>query len=103
MPWSTPGCAMTDITAPAPFVGRSLWADALARLQANKAAMVSLIYLALMTVVCIFGPNFLPHAFTTLYADYVRTPPSLTAYPKPDMIEFALQDAVRRMRADIEE
>ena len=43
---------MTDITASnVPVVGRSLWADALARLKANKAAMVSLIYLALMAIV----------------------------------------------------
>ena len=94
---------MTDIAASAPVVGRSLWADALARLKANKAAMVSLFYLALMALVCIFGPYFLPHAYTTIYPDYVRTPPSLSAYPEPQMIETALQDAVRRMRADLEE
>jgi oligopeptide transport system permease protein len=94
---------MTDITAAAPVVGRSLWADALARLKANRAAMVSLIYLAAMAMVCIFVPNFLPHPYTTIYPDYVRTPPSFSAYPKPDMIQSALQDAIRRMRADIEE
>ncbi len=94
---------MTDIAAPTPIVGRSLWADALARLKANKAAMVSLIYLGLMALVCILGPYFLPHPYTTIYPDYVRMPPSLSAYPKPEMIETALQDAVRRMRADLEE
>src|SRR5262245_35042987 len=103
MPSSIQECAMTDIAAAAPVVGRSLWADALARLKANKAAMVSLIYLALMALACIFVPNFLPHPYTTIYPDYVRTPPSLSAYPKPDMIQSALQDAIRRMRADLEE
>ena len=73
-----------------PVVGRSLWADALARLKANKAAMVSLFYLALVAIVCILGPNFLPHPYTTIYHDYVRTPPSLSAYPEPEMIETAL-------------
>jgi oligopeptide transport system permease protein len=95
---------MTDMTASnAPVVGRSLWADALARLKANKAAMISIIYLAVVAIVCIFGPYLLPHSYTTIYEDYVRTPPSLSAYPKPDMIQSALQDAVRRMRVDLEE
>lgn len=94
---------MTDITASTPFVGRSLWADAFARLKANKAAMISLFYLALMALACIFAPYFLPHPYTTIYPDYVRTPPSLSSYPKPEMIETALRDAVRRMRADVEE
>jgi oligopeptide transport system permease protein len=86
-----------------PTVGRSLWGDAWARLKANKAAMVSLIYLCLMAVVCIAGPYFVPHLFTTIHADYVRTPPSLSAYPQAEMIESALTDVVRRMRADIAE
>jgi len=94
---------MTDVTVHAPIVGRSLWADAAARLKANKAAMASLIYLALMGFVCIFVPYVLPHPYTTIYQDYVRTPPSLGAYPRPDMMQTALQDAVRRMRADLEE
>jgi len=95
---------MTDITASnVPVVGRSLWADALARLKANKAAMFSLIYLVLVAIVCILGPYLLPHSYTTIYEDYVRTPPSLSAYPKPDMIQTALGDVVRRMRVDLEE
>jgi oligopeptide transport system permease protein len=99
---------MTDVVAAAtlaksPGVGRSLWGDAWARLRANKAAMFSLIYLVLMAVVCIVGPWFVPHSYTTIYQDYVRTPPSFEAYPKADMIETALGDAVRRMRADIKE
>lgn len=95
---------MTDIaTTQTPFVGRSLWADALARLKANKAAMFSLIYLALMAIACVFGPYFVPHPYTTIYPDYVRTPPSLSAYPQAEMIDTALKDAVRRMRVDLEE
>jgi oligopeptide transport system permease protein len=86
-----------------PGVGRSLWADAWARLRANRAAMVSLVYLVLMGVACIVGPWLVPHNYTTIYQDYVRTPPSLSAYPKADMIETALSDAVRRMRAEVKE
>jgi oligopeptide transport system permease protein len=94
---------MTEIAVPAPVTGRSFWGDAWARLKSNKAAMFSLFYLALMATVCIVGPYFVPHQYTTIYADYVRTPPSLSAYPQADMIETALHDAVRRMRVDTEE
>lgn len=83
--------------------GRSLWDDAWARLRANRAAMASLVFLVLMSAACIVGPWLVPHNYTTIYADYVRTPPSLSAYPKADMIETALNDAVRRMRVDVKE
>jgi len=86
-----------------PIAGRSLWGDAWARLKANRAAMVSLVYLVVMALACVVGPLLVPHTYTTIYGDYVRTPPSLSAYPKPDMIETALSDAVRRMRVDLKE
>jgi oligopeptide transport system permease protein len=98
---------MTDLTASAmleqPTVGRSLWADAWARLKANRAAMVSLFYLALVTIVCIVGPLFVPHQYTTIYGDYVRTPPSLSSYPQAEMIQSALTEVVKRMRVDLQE
>jgi oligopeptide transport system permease protein len=100
---------MTDVaaasssTAAKPVAGRSLWGDAWARLKANKAAMISLFYLIFMAVICVFGPYFVPHLYTTIYPDYVRTAPSLSAYPKAEMIETSLADAVKRMRVDIKE
>jgi oligopeptide transport system permease protein len=98
---------MTDLTATTMVeeatVGRSLWGDAWARLRANRAAMGSLFYLALMAIVCIVGPWFVPHQFTTIYSDYVRTPPSLSSYPQTEMIETALNEAVKRMRLDVAE
>ncbi|TIN31581.1 MAG: ABC transporter permease subunit [Mesorhizobium sp.] len=96
---------MTDIAAAtAPVViGRSLWGDAWARLKANRAAMFSLLYLALIALISVFGPSLVPHQYTTIYGDYVRTPPSLSAYPKADMIETALTEAIKRMRVDIKE
>jgi len=97
---------MTDIAAtaaPAAIVGRSLWGNAWARLKRNRAAMFSLYYLALVAVISVFGPWAVPHEYTTIYGDYVRTPPSLSAYPKPDMIQGALADAIKRMRVDIKE
>jgi oligopeptide transport system permease protein len=99
---------MTDVVAAAtlaksPGVGRSQWGDAWARLRANRAAMFSLFYLVAMAVACVVGPWFVPHQYTTIYADYVRTPPSLSAYPQAEMIETALNDAIRRIRADVKE
>jgi oligopeptide transport system permease protein len=95
--------AASNSTAAQTVIGRSLWGDAWARLKANKAAMVSLFYLIFMAVICIIGPYFVPHLYTTIYPDYVRTAPSFSPYPKPEMIETSLADAVKRMRVDIKE
>ncbi|TPJ77817.1 ABC transporter permease subunit [Mesorhizobium sp. B2-6-2] len=96
---------MTDlaVAVPEPIVGRSLWGNAWARLKRNRAAMLSLYYLAFIAIISICGPWVVPHAYTTIYGDYVRMPPSFSAYPKPDMIQGALGDAIKRMRADIKE
>jgi oligopeptide transport system permease protein len=94
---------MTDISminVPAEK-GRSLWADAWARLKANRAALFSAYYLVFMALLCVFGPWFTPHQFTTIYQDYNRVPPSLSAYPRPDMIDLAVKDAVRRARVEL--
>jgi oligopeptide transport system permease protein len=90
---------MTDAALPA--AGRSLWGDAWARLRANRAASLSMWYLAAMVLACVIGPMLTPHAFTTIYQDYTRVPPSLTAYPQPEMIGAAVEDAVRRGRLDL--
>jgi oligopeptide transport system permease protein len=81
--------------------GRSLWADAWARLKSNKAALASAAYLVLVTLLCIAGPWVTPHAFTTIFQDYNRVPPSFSAYPKPDMIAQGVKDAVRRARVEL--
>ena len=81
--------------------GRSLWADAWARLRANKAASFSIVYLVLMTLLCIAGPWFVQHDFDTIFENYNRVPPSLTAYPKADTIEAILQEATKRAKVDI--
>ncbi len=100
---------MTDVTtvtteaAAKPVIGRSLWSDAWARLKANKAAMISLYYLIFMATICVVGPYFVPHLYTTIYSDYVRTAPSFSSYPRPEMIETALGEAVKRMRVDIKD
>lgn len=96
---------MSDVTAdlvPPPLAkGRSLWTDAWRRLKANRAAVVSAVYLALMAVACLVGPLLTGHSYTAIYTDYVRVPPSLTPYPQPDQIATALEDLTRRMRVDL--
>jgi oligopeptide transport system permease protein len=93
---------MTEPAIATPAAGRSLWADAWARLKANRAAMVSTYYLAFMALLCIAGPWFTPHEFTTIYQDYNRVPPSLESYPKADAIGPAVEDAVKRARLDLD-
>jgi len=95
---------MTDatFTAPAaPAKGRSLWTDAWRRLTANRAAVVSAVYLLVMALACLVGPLLTGHHYTMIYTDYVRVPPSLAPYPKPDQISGMLDEVVRRMRVDL--
>lgn len=46
-----------------PVEGRSPWRDARERFFRNKAAVVSLVLLLLITLACVFGPMLLPHSF----------------------------------------
>ncbi len=80
---------------------RSLWADAARRLWRNKAAVASMIYLTLMSVVCVIGPYLTSHDFATVYQSYVRVPPSLTAYPHGEAMQGAIEDALKRARVDL--
>jgi oligopeptide transport system permease protein len=57
--------------------GRSPWADARGRFVRNKAALISLCLLALVTLTCIVGPWVLPHAFDSADWDAMSLPPSL--------------------------
>ena len=95
---------MTDAALPAVRApaGRSLWGDAWRRLRANKAATISSVFLVAMTIICIVGPSLTGHQFTTIYADYVRVPPSLSSYPQGDEIQTALEEALARARLDID-
>jgi len=52
--------------------GRSLWQDALRRLFANKAAVVSLMILVVVAVLCFAGPAFLPWAYDAIDWDHVE-------------------------------
>jgi oligopeptide transport system permease protein len=90
-----------DISA-APERGRSLWDDARDRLLANKAAVGSMIVLAVIAILSILGPLLSPHRFDTVYRDYVKVPASLSAYPLPEQVEPAFEKLVKRARMTIE-
>lgn len=53
---------IAQATASAP-PGRSPWTDARLRFMRNRAAVVSMALLALVTLVCIVGPWVLPHSY----------------------------------------
>ena len=80
----------------------SLWADARARLLANKAAAGSIVMLALVALASIFGPMLSPHAHDRVYSEYVGVPAQLAAYPTAGMIEPAAARVASRMRARVE-
>src|ERR1700730_12526963 len=71
---------MTSVVAPPPaaaeeIAGRSLWQDALARLKRNRAAVVSLVILAVIALLAVFAPYLSPHPFDEVYWDDIRAPP----------------------------
>jgi oligopeptide transport system permease protein len=57
--------------------GRSPWADARLRFMRNKAALVSLIILVIVTLACIVGPWVLPHSYDSADWDAMSLAPSL--------------------------
>jgi oligopeptide transport system permease protein len=72
---------MTVMTVPPAIAaeeiaGRSLWQDALARLRRNRAAVVSLVVLAVITLLAVFAPLLSPHPFDEVYFDEIGAPPN---------------------------
>jgi len=57
--------------------GRSLWDDARARLLRNKAAVFSLILLAVLVFLAFIGPLLWIHDSAFIYRDRVQLPPTL--------------------------
>jgi oligopeptide transport system permease protein len=58
------------------IAGRSLWQDALVRLKRNRAAVVSLVVLAIITLLALFAPLLSPHPFDEVYFDEIGAPPN---------------------------
>ena len=57
--------------------GRSLWQDARRRLFRNRAAVVSMVVLSLITLAAIFAPWISPYAFDEINWDLIGAPPDL--------------------------
>nr|WP_244318411.1 ABC transporter permease subunit [Roseibium hamelinense] len=79
-----------------------MWDDARDRLLANRAAVASMIVLAVITLLSIVGPFVSPHDYDAVYRDYVKVPASLEAYPKPDQVQPAFEGLAKRARLTID-
>ena len=56
--------------------GRSPWADARTRFLRNRAAVVSLVLLAAITLACVLGPMLLPNAYDATDWNLLGSPPT---------------------------
>jgi oligopeptide transport system permease protein len=72
---------MTDAALPIRTIeevaGRSLWQDAWRRLLRNRAAVVSAVIMAIITLLAIFAPYLSPHPYDQVYWDAFTIPPDL--------------------------
>lgn len=66
----------SDTAAGAPSRSESLTREAWRRLKQNKAAMLGLCLLVLMTLACVIGPHLLPWGLDSIDWDNIQTPPS---------------------------
>lgn len=64
-------------STPAAEPERSPWRDAQRRFRSNKAAVASLAFLILITLICTIGPWLLPHAYDSTDWEALKLPPSL--------------------------
>ncbi len=70
---------LADVAVDAPPAGRSLWSDARRRLLANRAALMSLVLLAVIALLALLAPWISPHPFDKVYWDRVLSPPDVGA------------------------
>ena len=57
------------------IAGRSLWQDAFTRLKRNRAAVVSLVVLAVIALLAVFAPLLSPYPFDEVDFDRIGVPP----------------------------
>ena len=63
------------LTAAAAVQGRSLWQDARRRLFRNKAAVISMVLLAIIAGMAAAAPWLSPHAYDAVYWERIAAPP----------------------------
>jgi oligopeptide transport system permease protein len=66
--------------AAAPVKGRSPWLDARIRFMRNRAAVISMILLVIITLACVFGPMVLPHSYEDTDWDRMGIAPTLESW-----------------------
>ncbi|WP_373976705.1 ABC transporter permease [Chitinibacter sp. SCUT-21] len=69
--------AAADVMAAPQIASRSPWADARRRFLRNKAAVLSLVLLSLITLACVIGPMILPHEYDATDWDAMGIAPTL--------------------------
>ncbi|POZ63180.1 ABC transporter permease subunit [Chromobacterium alticapitis] len=69
--------AMENGLSEAAMEGRSLWRDARIRFFRNKAAVVSLVLLTIVTLACVFGPMLLSNGYADTDWDAMSEAPTL--------------------------
>ena len=69
---------MNAVTPPVDVApaGRSPWRDARLRFLRNRAAVASLVVLAVIATACVFGPMLLPNAFDSVDWNLMSAPPT---------------------------
>ncbi len=67
---------MTTTSADLAPAGRSPWRDARVRFMRNRAAVASVVVLALIALACVFGPMLLPNAFDSVDWNLMSAPPT---------------------------
>ncbi len=75
-----PGRADTAALLQKAVKGRSLWDDALRRLMRNRAAVASMIVLALLVLAALIGPLFTPYAYDEINKNDVWLPPLVNGH-----------------------
>ena len=63
-----------------PLPGRSPWMDARIRFMRNRAAVISLLLLSIITLLCVVGPMVLPHSYEDTDWNLMGIPPTLQAW-----------------------
>lgn len=72
--------ALEQAVTALPVAGRSPWQDARRRFSRNRAALISVVVLILITLACIVGPMLLPNDFDTSDWNAINSPPTWAAW-----------------------
>ena len=77
---STQAALQAGLSLAAAPAGRSPWVDARIRFLRNRAALVSLVLLALITLLCVAGPWVLPHSYEDTDFEQMGIAPTWVAW-----------------------